>query len=140
MTTALTTTLASFLLLRRFGFAAAGMGGVLGMLANCSVMILLTRIHFGPHGRVARLTTAVILPIGAALSVAGGLALFGVPMQHTWLRMMIGYAATSMLIMLAIVSLAALTTEGRISLMDLRRLARLPLAWSAGFIRSEERN
>ena len=131
VTSAITTTVASVLLLRRFGFAAAGMGVVLGMLANACVMISLIRHHFRGHGNAGRIATSVILPIAISLVVAGGLAAVGMPIQDSWPRVVLSYAATSLLVMLSVVLVTRLTHEGRSSLADLRRLAWLPIAWFA---------
>jgi O-antigen/teichoic acid export membrane protein len=131
-TTAVTATLASVLLLRRFGFAAAGMGGVVGMLAYVAVVISLTRRHFGRHGNVGRIAMAVVSPIGIGLLDAGGLAALGLPVQTTWPRVISLYVGISLLVMLSIVLMAALTHGGRKSLNDLRRIVTLPGAWIGG--------
>lgn len=136
VTSALTTTIASIFLLRSFGFAAAGMGVVLGMLANVCVMISLIRHHFGSHANPGRVATAVILPIAVSLVVAGGVAAMGIPVQDSWPRVAIAYAATSLLVLLSIVLLTGLTRGGRKSLADLRSLAWLPMAWFAGRLKS----
>jgi O-antigen/teichoic acid export membrane protein len=136
VTTAVTTTIASILLLRRFGFAAAGLGGVFGMLANVLVMTSLTRRHFGAHGRTGRIATAMLLPIGVGLIVAGGLAAIGVPTQDSWPKVMILYVGTSLLVMLSIMFLTGLAHGGRKSLDDLHRLVRMTFAWVAGLLKS----
>jgi O-antigen/teichoic acid export membrane protein len=136
---ALTTTVASIVLLRQFGFAAAGMGVVLGMLANACVMISLIRHHFGRQGSAGRIATSVLLPIAVALVVAGGVAAVGIPIQNSWPRVLLGYAATSLLVMLSIVLVTRLTHEGRKSLADLRSLASLPMAWFADRLKSHVR-
>jgi O-antigen/teichoic acid export membrane protein len=132
---AATTATASILLLRRFGFAAAGVGGMLGMLANATVVILLTRHHFRGQATAGRVYSAVLLPIGTALAFAGGLAAIGMPIQHSWPKLVLAYMATSLAIMVAIVILTGFTREGRISLLDLRRLAQLPFAWLSNWLR-----
>jgi O-antigen/teichoic acid export membrane protein len=129
VTTAVTTTLASILLLRTFGFAAAGVGGVAGMLINVAVMIWLTRRHFGDHGRARRICSAIVLPIGTSLAVAALLMVVRVPIQNSWPRVIIGYAMTSLLIMFSVVLVSGVTRDGRESRADLRRLAHLPLSW-----------
>lgn len=135
-TTAVTTTIASILLLRRFGFAAAGLGGVMGMLANVLVMTALTRRHFGGHGKAGRIAAAMILPIGVGLVVAGALTAIGVPIQTSWPRVTILYVGVSLLVMLSIMVLTGLTHGGRKSLDDLHRLVWLPFAWVAGLLKS----
>jgi O-antigen/teichoic acid export membrane protein len=135
-TTAVSATIASVLLLRRFGFAAAGMGGVVGMLAYVIVMISLTRRHFGGHGELGRIATAIISPIGMGLLVAGGLAALGVPVQQSWPRVVMLYVGSSLLVMLSVILMAALTHGGRKSLDDLRRIASLPRAWIGGLWKS----
>jgi O-antigen/teichoic acid export membrane protein len=128
-TTAVTTTLASILLLRTFGFAAAGVGGVAGMLINLAVMIWLTRRHFGDHGHARRICSAIVLPIGTSLAVAALLMAVKIPIQNSWLRVIIGYAMTSLLIMFSVTLVSGVTRDGRESRADLWRLVHLPLSW-----------
>jgi O-antigen/teichoic acid export membrane protein len=132
VTTAVTTTVASVLLLRTFGFAAAGVGGVAGMLINVVVMIGLTRRHFGDHGKARRICAGIVLPIGTALAVAAALTCIRMPIQNSWPRVIIGYSVTSLLILLSILLMTGLTREGRESRADLWRVAHLPLSWLNG--------
>jgi O-antigen/teichoic acid export membrane protein len=129
VTTAVTTTLASILLLRAFGFAAAGVGGVAGMLIYVAVMIWLTHRHFGNYGHARRICSAIVLPIGTSLAVAALLMAVKIPIQNSWPRVIIGYALTSLLIMFSVVLVSAVTRDGRESRADLWRLAHLPLSW-----------
>jgi peptidoglycan biosynthesis protein MviN/MurJ (putative lipid II flippase) len=132
ISTAVTTTVVSVLLLQKFGFAAAGVGGVAGMLVNVVVMIWLTRRHFGDHGKTRRICAGIVLPIGTALAVSAALTYIKMPIQNSWPRVIIGYSATSLLILLSIVLTTGLTREGRASRADLWRVAQLPLSWLNG--------
>jgi O-antigen/teichoic acid export membrane protein len=133
---AVTTGITSTLVLRKFGFPAAGVGGVVGMVVNLGLICVLIRRHFGAHAERGRIFAAILMPIGVALTIGGGLAVIGVPIQTTWLRVIIGYAATSSIIALAVVILTGLTRHGQSSLSDLRRLARLPLTWAGSLLKS----
>jgi len=130
--TAVTTAISSVLLLRRYGFAAAGVGGVAGMLVNVVVMIWLTRRHFGDLAQARRICTAIALPIGTALAIAAALAAIGMPIQNSWPGVIIGYSMTSLLILLSIVLMTSLTRDGRNSRADLWKLVQLPLGWLSG--------
>jgi O-antigen/teichoic acid export membrane protein len=128
------TALASAFLIHRFGMRAAGVGGVIGMFVNLAPMLWLIRRHFGQIAGLGRVCVAVLLPVCTALAVAGGLAAIGVPTQNSWPRVIIGYFATSIAVMAAVVLLTALTRQGQDSLSDLRRLLRMPFAWVADVI------
>jgi O-antigen/teichoic acid export membrane protein len=128
---AIITTLASAVLIRRFGMRAAGVGGVIGMFVNLGPLVWLIRRHFGAIAGAGRIYVAVLLPVCTALAVAGGLAAIGIPTQNSWPRVIIGYFTTSIAILAALVVLTALTRHGQDSLSDLRRLVRMPLVWVA---------
>jgi O-antigen/teichoic acid export membrane protein len=129
LTTAVTNALASVLLLRRYGFAAAGVGGVIAMLVNVIAIVALTKHHFAGHATIARLLTGMLLPIACGLAVAGLLVSLPLPSPRGWVGLLSAYFVTSLLILLVTALLTGCIRAGRSSLHDLSGLLRLPILW-----------
>lgn len=129
LTTAVTSATATVLLLRYYGFAAAGMGGAVAMLAYLSVIVGLTLHHFRGSVSAMSLLTSVLLPIACGLFVAVALWLMPMPQPESWLSLSTAYFSTSLLILLLTAALTACLPTGRISLRDLAGILQLPKVW-----------
>jgi O-antigen/teichoic acid export membrane protein len=129
LTTAVTSAVATIVLLRSYGFVAAGMGGAVDMLANLSMIIALTVHHFRSCLTVMHLLTGILLPIGCGLLIAGVLWLIPLPQPQNWFELAVAYGATSIGILLLTTAVTACVPGNRASLQDLSDILRLPKLW-----------